>query len=187
MATARREETPARSIRLKDVAPSFSDPREDLVLADLSTPTWQILLASKPKESEALDVLRALLAWDAGGRMRRAYDLPLWPGDEAADPRPLPTTFAVAQQSRADEAEVRDRINHVERWALELVTRNLGLIGRMLQAIEVDDGYGRRALLRQVVALDEVAPQRALRTNELAGSPRRAPAPLSRAESGRDP
>jgi hypothetical protein len=154
---------------LKDVAPSRTDPRDDLVMPELATPAWQVLLQRGRPETDVLNVLKGVLAWQAAGRMRRQHRLPLWPNEEVALSATLPAAFPLSRQSGADEEELRHRINHLEHWAFDLLVGNRDLSREVLRADELPQRTdSRMAVLRQAAALDESATRSLVRRNELA-------------------
>jgi hypothetical protein len=149
--------------RLKDVAPSSSDPHDDLVMAHLPTPAWNVLLDKKQEGPKVLSVLQGLTAWKAAGRLRRAHGLPVWPGENAAENVVLPTTFQLARQSGADASETQDRINYLEALALELLGSNLELATEVLQARDVRLWKDTRMdVLKTTLAIRDTAGRKAL-------------------------
>jgi hypothetical protein len=156
------------ALRLKDMAPSRSDPHDDLVMPHLPTPAWRVLLDSR-KESDVLNALRAVMAWKAAGRLRRLYRWRLWPGEEAADAVTLPTTFPLAEQSGADETEIKDDINRLEQWAFELTDLSPDLTRQVLEAGKVALwADSRLGVLRKAASKDAQARKDSLASNKLA-------------------
>jgi hypothetical protein len=123
---------------LKDVVPSCSDPHDDLVMPYLPWPSWKVLLDSPAaQEKNVLNALKAVIAWRAAGRLRRAYNFKLWDGEDSSHGKALPTPIeGGARQYRVEDEEIRDRINSLEDGAFKLMTESLDLTRQMLQASE---------------------------------------------------